>query len=257
MTAITYKTCVSVGESTPAVMHNTITKALKRSEYAEARLDYINSPSITKDVKILLDSLPKEQLKRRIICTVRAKQDGGKFKHTEEQRCDLLRMVAAYKPYRLDVEIDTLQSNKKFANDLAVTNVSILASWHNFDHMPSTSVMRKKLQNMLKYTTHLKIACMAQNVSESTRMLDMYKWLADVNQKNTDTSEAIIKKDMNHNTRRKKNTLISFAMGDAGQMTRILCMHLGSPYTYVSLGKAIAPGQISLADVKNIEKTFS
>jgi len=29
-----------------------------------------------------------------------------------------------------------------------------------------------------------------------------------------------------------------------------LCLYLGSPFTYVSLGKAIAPGQFSLNEMK-------
>jgi len=41
-------------------------------------------------------------------------------------------------------------------------------------------------------------------------------------------------------------------MGDHGRMSRILCLYLGSPYTYVSLGKPIAPGQFSLNEVKSI-----
>ena len=38
--------------------------------------------------------------------------------------------------------------------------------------------------------------------------------------------------------KRGKNNLISFSMGDLGRISRILCLYLGSPYTYVSLGKA-------------------
>lgn len=260
---IRYKTCVSVNESTPAAMRKTIAKALKKSEYAEARLDYINPTdtitSIKKDVKDLLDSLDKDQLRRRVICTVRAKQDGGVFRHAEEQRHGLLKMICTYMPYRIDVELDSLQKDKRLAGDLAASSVSILASWHSFDHMPSAGVMRKKLQGMLKHTTHLKIACMAQNTTESIRMLDLYRWLAtDVNQKlkNSNRNSSSSGNNNNNGTKRNKATLISFAMGNLGQMTRILCMHLGSPYTYVSLNEAVAPGQLSLDDVKSMEKTF-
>ena len=49
-----------------------------------------------------------------------------------------------------------------------------------------------------------------------------------------------------------KSNLISFAMGDAGRISRILCLYLGSPYTYVSLGKAVAPGQFSVDEVNKI-----
>ena len=41
-------------------------------------------------------------------------------------------------------------------------------------------------------------------------------------------------------------------MGDYGRMSRILCTKLGSPYTYVSLGKPVAPGQFSLKEMKSI-----
>jgi 3-dehydroquinate dehydratase-1 len=41
-------------------------------------------------------------------------------------------------------------------------------------------------------------------------------------------------------------------MGDLGKISRILCLYLGSPYTYVSLGKAVAPGQFSIDEVKKI-----
>ena len=50
----------------------------------------------------------------------------------------------------------------------------------------------------------------------------------------------------------KNVKLIAFSMGNFGKMSRLLCMLLGSPYTYVSLGKPIAPGQLSLDEVKSI-----
>ena len=50
-----------------------------------------------------------------------------------------------------------------------------------------------------------------------------------------------------------KTKLIAFAMGEQAKFSRILCIHLGSPYTYVSLGKAVAPGQFSLDDMKSLQ----
>ena len=41
-------------------------------------------------------------------------------------------------------------------------------------------------------------------------------------------------------------------MGEIGKHSRILCLYLGSPFTYVSFGKPIAPGQFSLDEVKSI-----
>ena len=41
-------------------------------------------------------------------------------------------------------------------------------------------------------------------------------------------------------------------MGEEAKFTRILCLHMGSPFTYVSLKKAIAPGQFSLDEIKSM-----
>lgn len=248
--ATTYKTCVSAGAKTPNAMRSVITRALKLSDYAEARLDFLDSKD---DMFCLLDMLPHDILKKRIVCTVRAAYDGGQFAGSESDRLDILRKVAAYKPYRLDVELDALQKDKKLADDTSGT--SILASWHSFDNMPRVQTMRKKILKMMSYTTHLKIACMAKNTAESVRMLEMYKWFGEENRKDGATTHDNRKNTTGSKT--GKNTLISFAMGDAGMLTRILCMHLGSPYTYVSLGKALAPGQISLEDVKALDRTMS
>lgn len=39
---MTYKTCASVAEKTPKKLKQTITKALKKSDYAEIRFDFLN-----------------------------------------------------------------------------------------------------------------------------------------------------------------------------------------------------------------------
>jgi len=49
-----------------------------------------------------------------------------------------------------------------------------------------------------------------------------------------------------------KVNLIAFAMGDFGRISRVLSLYLGSPFTYVSLGKPIAPGQFSVDEIIKI-----
>lgn len=244
--ATRYKTCVSIGEDTPASMLNVLTDALKESDYAEARLDYLDSD----DVLPLLDLLPKKLLQKRIICTVRSKSDGGRFAGTEHARRNLLLDVAEYNPYLLDVELDALKKRGRFADHLLSGDASILVSWHSLERMPSAAILYKKLRYMAEYSTWLKIACMARDVTESMRMLDLYGRLADL-ERDDDDDENPNRQSMRRYTR-PKNTLISFAMGDVGRFTRLLCLHLGSPYTYVSLGDALAPGQFSLADTKKL-----
>jgi 3-dehydroquinate dehydratase-1 len=41
-------------------------------------------------------------------------------------------------------------------------------------------------------------------------------------------------------------------MGDIGKISRLLSLFFGSPFTYVSLTKSIAPGQFKLDEVKSM-----
>ena len=103
----------------------------------------------------------------------------------------------------------------------------ILVSWHNFKQTPTISVLKKKLLEMKKFSNNIKIVTMAKSINDGSRILSLYN-----NSKNV--------------------KLITFSMGNFGKMSRLLCLFLGSPYTYVSLGKPIAPGQFSLDEVKSI-----
>jgi len=109
----------------------------------------------------------------------------------------------------------------------ASTGTDILVSWHSFKHTPNISVMQKKLSEMKKFSKNVKMVTMAKTISDGSRILSLYK-----------------------NSKGVK--LIAFSMGNFGRMSRLLCLLLGSPYTYVSLGKAVAPGQFSVDEVKSI-----
>ena len=83
------------------------------------------------------------------------------------------------------------------------------------------------MNQMTKFSHNVKIVTTAKSVDDSIRTLQLY-------------------------SKNGKNNLIAFAMGDNGRISRILCLYLGSPYTYVSLGKPVAPGQLSIDEVKKI-----
>ena len=80
---------------------------------------------------------------------------------------------------------------------------------------------------MSKFSNNIKIVTTAKTTDDSTRVLQLYG-------------------------KKGKINLIAFSMGDAGRISRILSLYLGSPYTYVSLGKPVAPGQFSVDEVKKI-----
>ncbi|MDC0217728.1 type I 3-dehydroquinate dehydratase [Nitrosopumilus sp.] len=216
-----YKTCISIGENSPKKIKNKLKDSLKKSDYVEVRLDFLKAKQIPETLEII-----KKDLKK-IVCTLRPKNEGGKFTGTEKERIAILKLIAEYNPFLLDVEFNTLNKNKELSKYLKSTKTKLLVSWHDFQKTPKTIELKNKIKKMSKFSNNVKIVSTAKSVDDATRMLELYD-------------------------KKEKNNLISFAMGDAGKISRILCLYLGSPYTYVSLGKAVAPGQFSVDEVNKI-----
>ena len=216
-----HKTCISIAEKTPDKIKKTLKIALKKSDYAEVRFDFLKSEQVPEAIEMI-----KKDLKK-IVCTLRPKTEGGKFSGKEKERVAILKLIAEYNPFLLDVEFNTLKRNSSFRKYLKSTKTNLLVSWHDFKKTPSSTELKKKMNQMSKFSSNVKIVCTAKSIDDSNRMLELY-------------------------SKKGKSSLISFAMGDFGRISRILCLYLGSPYTYVSLGKAVAPGQFSVDEVKKI-----
>lgn len=216
-----YKTCVTVAEKTPNKIKQILKIALRKSDYVEVRFDFLKIEQIPEALEIIKKDMNK------VVCTLRPKTEGGKFSGNEKERIAIIKLIAEYSPFLLDVEFNTMKKNQALRKYLKSTKTKLLVSWHDFKKTPTTTELRKKLDQMSKISSNVKIVSTAKSTEDSTRMLELY-------------------------SKKRKNNLISFAMGDFGRISRILCLYLGSPYTYVSLGKAIAPGQFSVDEVNKI-----
>ena len=217
-----YKTCVSIGEKNPKKIKNILKKALLKSDFAEIRFDYLRKS----DIPIVLEDVKKSL--SRCVCTLRPKSEGGLFIGKENERRLILRLIAEYNPFLLDVEFNAIQKDKKLASYLRKTKCKLLISWHDFKKTPNESQLKTKFNKMAKFSDIVKIVTVANSVSDASRLLSLYSI-------------------------KSENKMIAFCMGEQGKFSRILCLHLGSPFTYVSLGKAIAPGQFSLREIKSLE----
>ncbi|MBM3895509.1 MAG: type I 3-dehydroquinate dehydratase [Thaumarchaeota archaeon] len=219
---MSYKTCVTIAEKTPKKLIQTVKKAIKKSDYVEIRFDFLSPSQVPESLELV-----KKYLKRSV-CTLRPKSEGGKFLGSENERLSILKLIAEYNPFLLDVEYNTLRKNKQFTRYIQKTRTNLLVSWHDFKKTPNDSTLNRILNQMSKFSKNIKIVTTARSTNDSSRVLSLYN-VAKLN-------------------------LIAFAMGEYGKMSRVLCLFLGSPYTYVSLGKAIAPGQFSLDEIKSIIK---
>lgn len=218
-----HKTCVSIAEETPNKLKKTLKIALRKSDYVEVRFDFLKAEQIPKTLDMIKNHL------KRTVCTLRPTNEGGKFQGTEKERISILKLIAEYNPFLLDVEFNTIRKSKDLERYLKSTKTRLLISWHDFKKTPSFSDLKNQMKKMIKFSSNVKIVTTAKTVEDSTRVLQLYSI-------------------------KGKTNLIAFSMGDSGRISRILCLYLGSPYTYVSLGKPVAPGQFSVDEVKKITR---
>ena len=216
-----YKTCVTIAEKTPKKLNSVLKKALKKSDYAELRFDFLKPSQVPDALELVKKNLKK------CVCTLRPTSEGGKFGGNENERISILKLIAEYHPFLIDVEYNTLKRNKNLVKFIKKSKTDILVSWHDFNKTPNSSSLNQLLKQMRKFSKFVKIVTSAKKSNDTSRILSLYSHATNTN-------------------------LIAFAMGDIGRISRILCLHLSSPFTYVTLGKPVAPGQFSLDAIKSI-----
>ena len=126
------KTCVTLAEPSPAKLRSLVKKTLRRSDYAELRLDFMKPRMVPHALNLV-----KRDLKR-CICTLRPKSEGGKFSGSEKNRISILKLIAEYNPYLLDVEFKTIKKNKDLFLYVRGTKTNLLVSWHDFKKTPNS-----------------------------------------------------------------------------------------------------------------------
>jgi 3-dehydroquinate dehydratase-1 len=217
---MTYKTCVSIAETTPSKVLSTLKRAMQKSDYCEIRFDFLAPRDVPKTLELT------KKYHKKCIFTLRPKAEGGKFAGSEKERISILKLLAEYSPFFIDVEFSA-SKNSDLITYIKKTKTPILVSWHDFAKTPSITTLLQKHQAMKKISNHIKIVTTAKSTKDTASVLSLYK--------------------------KQGKGLIAFAMGDFGRISRILCLHLGAPYTYVSLGKPVAPGQFSLDEIKSLQ----
>lgn len=206
-----------------------IEKAIQKgAEMIECRFDFIkHSRQIDRYLQIL------SKYKNQSVYTLRPENEGGKFSNDPIQRIDLLKKLIDSRPLFVDIEYDLISKNDELADLVENSNARVLVSWHNFAKTPSEVELISLVNKMRVYSPYLKIITTANNIDDSITILKLYQSI-----------------DANVN-------LVAFAMGESGTISRILCSIIGdAPFTYASLGEAMAPGQLSIDQMKIFEKLF-
>lgn len=223
MSSNEFKVCVSLATNSVNKLPRLISSALqKRADFVEIRFDH----DIYKDIDQALVITSK--IKNKAIFTLRSKEEGGSFDGSNRERISLLEKMAMIRPMLLDIEISTLKKDKGIGQFLLENRVPILVSSHDFRKTSSLSTLRNKFKDMRKYSNYVKMVTTARSIEDNFKLFSLY--------------------DNNDNTK-----LIAFAMGEYGILSRLLCnLYEGSPFTYASLDKPLAPGQLNIVLMKKI-----
>ena len=217
------KICVSIAAYNLEQLKRQINQAFDYgADYVEIRFDFLNLSDMDQAMSIA------NTINKKAVYTLRAPDEGGQFKGSISERITWLKKLSASKPMLLDVELYTIKYNTYLADYLKEHNISLLISWHDFEKTPPDAELTKVLYEMRTYSQNIKMVTTAQTTVDSLRLLDLYENASRLN-------------------------LIAFAMGDAGVISRVLCVIIGNaPFTYASLEKAISPGQLTIKQMRKL-----
>lgn len=218
-----FKVCVSLATDSVDKLPGLISSALqKRADFVEIRFDH----TIYEEIDHALDVT--RRIKNTAIFTLRSKEEGGSFNGSNRERISLLEKMAMTRPMLLDIEISTLKKDKRIRKFLSENKIPILVSSHDFRKTSGLSTLLKKFEDMRKYSNYVKMVTTARSFEDNFKLLSLY--------------------DNNDSTK-----LIAFAMGEHGILSRLICnLYRDSPFTYASLDKPLAPGQLDIVLMKKI-----
>jgi 3-dehydroquinate dehydratase/shikimate dehydrogenase len=193
-----------------------------KAEIIEIRLDYINDLS-SSGLKEIISKKPLP-----LIMTFRKKEDRGNIEVDEQKRISILRECISLGVDYVDIELGSVNAVTELFE--VKNNTKIIVSYHNFEELPKNI---DSIYNKIKSSgcDIVKIACMANNITDNLQMLDLIK-----------------------KAKEEKTNFIGICMGEKGEISRILNLCYGSylTYGYLYKGKESAPGQLSCEHLRRL-----
>jgi 3-dehydroquinate dehydratase-1 len=162
------------------------------------------------------------------IASNRKRDEGGSWKSSEEERIGELLRAVGLGASMVDIELSTpglvgLVSEIK-------GKAECLLSYHNLEGTPPLEEMKDIVRRQRQAGADIcKVVTTAHNLPDNVTVLELIREFPDLK-------------------------VVSFAMGWAGQLSRVLCPLVGGYYTYASIeeGKESAAGQLPARILRDI-----
>jgi 3-dehydroquinate dehydratase I len=155
-------------------------------------------------------------------------EEGGKWKSAEEKRIKELLCALDLGAPLIDIELGTPELDKIIKE--VKGRAQIIVSYHNLQETPPVGRLKQIVTNELAAGADIcKVVTTARSIGDNVTVLELITAFPDVK-------------------------IISFTMGTAGQISRVLSPLVGGYLTWASAqdGSESAPGQITVEDLKKI-----
>lgn len=220
-----HRICVSVARETVDEGLAVARKISPLTDVIEIRLDSLKSIAVGPFLT---------HLDKPLLLTNRPIWEGGGFAGDEEARIAPLIDGVQLGCHYVDLELKApASSHVALLEVVEKSSCQLLLSWHNFQETPSQTELIGRLAMIKDKGAHIaKMVTMAHDYHDVLRVLLL--------------QEEAAKMDI---------PLVAFCMGRPGVISRVATLELGGYMTYcaVSEDEATAPGQLSVARLRQIE----
>lgn len=231
------KICVPIIDKTEEEILESARKITEtKADLVEWRVDWYDEIFDFEKVQDILRKLREILGERPILFTCRTSREGGQISLTEEQYLTINQYaVKSGEIDLLDVEVfgdqESVRSLVAFAHEC---DVKIVGSNHDFQMTPSKEEIIRRLVFMQDLGADIpKIAVMPQNKQDVLVLLS--------------ATEEMVREH-------RSTPVVTISMGAQGVISRIAGKIFGSAMTFGTVGKASAPGQIDVADLRTAMK---
>jgi 3-dehydroquinate dehydratase I len=195
-------------------------------DLVEWRLDAFIARQGWPETRKLLAVLGSEQ-RRPVLVTNRPVRHGGFFVGPEAERLAIPANAIEAGAEWVDLE-DDLEGD--LPERFHALGAKVVVSHHDFSQTPQTAELQTIARRSAAGADCIKVVTLAGNYQDCLRVLQLISWGRDALQVD----------------------VIAFCMGAPGRWSRVACLLLGSPWTYVRLvGSAeAAPGQYTALETR-------
>ena len=169
-----------------------------------------------------------EQLRKPWIACNRSADEGGQWEKSEARRIEELLKATELGADIVDIELRTKDLEEVIPS--IKKKAKCLLSFHELERTPSLDEMREIVQRQLKAGADIcKMITTAQRFEDNLAVLQLISEFSGIK-------------------------MVSFAMGDLGLVSRILCPLVGGDFTYASIerGKESAAGQMTAGELRKL-----